>query len=115
MLAGHPLPEFNTKWEVGHTYAVQPARNRKAVARIRITEICREDVRHIGAEDVVAEGFLSRFAFWRVWCGMHDKAALPLVNDALNGGAASKAWHERPDERYQAWVLSFELVKENEK
>ena len=40
--------------------------------RIRLTEICQEDVRDISNEDVRAEGYNHVRDFLHVWCGMHD-------------------------------------------
>lgn len=102
MLAGHPLPEFNTKWEVGKTYAVQPARTLKAVTRIRITEIQREPLQVITPEDARREG-------------IPDDAAYPVRRyaalwDFINHQKGTR-WADDP----MVWVLSFELVKENEK
>lgn len=76
-----------TRWHIGQTRAVQPGRGQKAVARIRITAIRREDVRQISDEDVKAEGFASRADFLRLWEQMHGQ-------------------------HYDAWVLTFELVTE---
>lgn len=92
-------------------------------ARIRITGIRREDVRHISEVDVKAEGFEFRLQFLQTWTQMHDKPAYQVcMNDDLSDGDESgsvshwSAWvswlHSRPAERYAAWVLTFELVKE---
>ena len=45
-----------TKWQVGKTYAIQPGRGKKAVGRIRITDIRRECVQDISEDDARAEG-----------------------------------------------------------
>jgi hypothetical protein len=94
------------RWEVGNTYAVQPGRGKPAVARIRITDIRREDVRNISDEDVRAEGFEWRSVFLETWCNMHDKAA---ITDSRMFWLENI--HRRPAERYDAWVLTFEVVK----
>lgn len=106
------------KWQVGRTYGVQPSRTAKSVARIRITDIRREHVGAISAEDVKAEGFDSYAAFMMTWISMHDKQAVKAgefvmskyvsasaLDDALLARVAS-----RPKERYDAWVLTFEAL-----
>lgn len=89
------------KWEVGHTYAVQPARGKKAVGRICITDIGREGLRDISHEDIEAEGIPSytcdyeyRVAFLQLWNSAHTKPGT--------------RWRENPE----VWVLEFEVVKE---
>lgn len=94
-------------YEVGKTYAVQPARGKPAVARIRITDIRREDVRNISDEDALAEGFGDRESFLELWVEMHDPSALLSYQALYRDGAISA----QPAERYDAWVLTFEFVK----
>lgn len=96
---------WRTIYQIGKTYAVQPGRTAKGIARIRITGIRCEDVREINREDVEAEGFASRYAFWSVWTKMHDPAM--VKGDYLYAMLMT----ERPAERYAAWALTFELVK----
>ena len=96
-------------WKVGNTYAVQPGRGQKAVARIRILQISKQDVRHITAEEARAEGFNSEVEFFEVWCKMHDPKGFELLAKPYYGH-----WMDflhRPAERYTAWVIRFELVK----
>lgn len=96
------------RWSVGKTYAVQPGRAKKAVGRIRITGIRREDVRDISWDDANAEGFESPLGFLDTWVRMHDKPMAPLDNWTI------PKLPERPAERYQAWVIEFELVSATE-
>lgn len=97
-------------WQVGKTIAVQPGRRAKSVGRIRITGIRREDVRQISDDDARAEGYTDKAGFWGIWTRMHD---LPM---AVEGDGHDQAWQnrllDRPDDRYDAWVLAFELVEE---
>lgn len=93
------------KYIIGKTYAAQPARGKPAVARIRITDIRREDVRAISVEDVWQEGFLSKFEFMQTWVAMHDKPVLRYPDWKLSSLSG------RPAERYDAWALTFELVQ----
>lgn len=97
-------------YEVGKTYAVQPARGKSAVARMRIMSIRREDVCNISYEDARAEGFSSIEEFLQIWCLIHDPAALKKANK-FNGYHFYDVATSRPAERYDAWVLTFELVK----
>jgi hypothetical protein len=98
------------------TYAVQPGRGQKQVARIRIRDIRREDVREISDEDVKAEGFETASDFFITWCKIHDKGQmLPIIPDYYTG---SIVWQgvrsdlqQRPAERYQAWALTIEVVR----
>ncbi len=125
----------DVQYAVGKTYAVQPGRGKKSVARIQITGIRKEDVRQICDADIRAEGFLdeniaeAHLNFLAVWAGMHDKP-LGFYRD-------DKRWHwdgtwgykgkdgehladtvtafcafdDRPADRYTAWALTFKVVK----
>ncbi len=113
-------------YEVGHTYAVQPGRGKKSVARIRVTSIRLEDVRCISQADVEAEGFTSRGEFLETWSKMHDVTAHGYLNCDMRFGVyhlpeyggipahGYETWHgylmNRPAERYKAWTLTFCLV-----
>lgn len=97
--------------------------------RLKILRIRAEDVRYISHEDVLAEGFKAHEEFFNVWCTIHDPVALKMhteisketvfqIADRLPEAARSsylldwsKALNERPDEHYQAWALTFELVE----
>jgi len=75
-------------YEVGKSYAVQPNRGKKAVARIVITGIRREPVRAITEQDARAEGFSSRQDFLATWRAIHgQKTSLNRI----------------------VWVIEFEL------
>lgn len=119
------------RWEIGKTYAVQGGRKHKARGRIRVTDLRIEDVRNISEADVKAEGFRDRFHFMQTWTAMHDKCFQldyydgiiwqfkgvgdsncysEYPRDEFVVGDFKKALWSRPAERYQAWVLTFELV-----
>lgn len=113
-------------YNVGSTYAVQPARTAKAIARIRLLSIRREDVRYISDEDVVAEGFSRRCDFLMVWVKMHDKGLklnyhphldfFTYVADGREYSGVNAEYMQqflltRPAHRYDAWALTFEVVK----
>lgn len=95
-------------YTVGKCYSAQPGRGCKGVATIKILGIRREDVREISDADVIAEGFgvhadgrVNRGEFFRTWCQMHDFQTPSCAPSILR---------TRPAERYQAWVIEFELV-----
>lgn len=127
------------KWVVGYHYAVQPKRGIEGTHRFRIISLREEDVRNISEADVKAEGFKSATDFWRVWCGMHD-TQMKIFSRDVNGiwiaplfpgehtpvqdpAIDRRTMHihdeiglryelfKRPAERYQAWVIEFELAK----
>jgi hypothetical protein len=87
-------------WQVGHTYAVQPGRGQKAVARIRLTGIRRERLQDITPEQAYNEGMVHFAAphipltliFARVWDSLHDRPG------------------ERFEDNPDVWVLVFEKV-----
>ncbi len=101
--SGHPL------YRVGSSYAVQPSRTAKGIARISITDIKREDVRYISKTDACCEGFESIDEFLMVWCGMHDPQAIKLWT-ANKTSSLYRVVMDRPKERYTAWALTFALV-----
>lgn len=77
------------KYRVGKSYAVQPARGKPAVARIRLLAIERKPVSAATEADVKAEGFDSREAFFETWRSIHGADTLDT----------------------DVWMLTFELVK----
>lgn len=112
-------------WNVGCDYAAQPARGKAAVARIRITAIERnKNVRMLTSQEAMYEGFDSSAEFWAVWCQMHDKEAYKYICNMVSWQLSHAhfiqgmmdspkvfEWLDaRPRHRYDAWVLTFELV-----
>jgi hypothetical protein len=82
------IPGKRRVYEVGKSYAVQPGRGKKAVARIKITNLKREKICSIRTQDAKAEGFTSRKAFFAAWYAIHGaKANLEA----------------------EVWVITFEL------
>lgn len=77
-----------TMYRVGKTYAVQPGRTRKAVARILITDIRKEAVSRITEADAIAEGYVSTDEFFASWHNIHGKNA---------------------DLNREVWVMTFKL------
>lgn len=119
------------RWYINQELAVQPGRGQKAIGRIKILYVRREDVREISAADAKAEGFEDsgaegRLDFLSVWVSMHDKpmtferdtehwdfdGTWNFKNKGLSDSLVALYWlSERPAERYQAWVIDFELVR----
>lgn len=55
------------RYEVGKTYAVQPGRGQKAVGRIRVVAVDKEELRCISWHEARNEGFANVAAFLRYW------------------------------------------------
>lgn len=107
--------------------AAQPGRGKCGIAIIRILEIRREDVREISETDARAEGFPSVMDFLQTWTWIHDPAmhfAFSEDDQRYHYWAGRQLrWQsgddadiyamicKRPPERYNAWPLTFELVK----
>jgi hypothetical protein len=105
------------RYQVGQTYAVQPGRGQKGLARIRITNIRREDVRQISAQDAKAEGFESPLDFLRLWVNLHDPSITlsfqARAKDAKHSGNAQAVIDllaSRSAVDYDAWALTFQLT-----
>jgi hypothetical protein len=88
-------------WQLGGEYAVQPARGRRAVARIRLTSIRTADVRTFTQDDAQREGFADVVGFLDVWRLMHDYGHRHDPIETLS---------QRPFDRYFALVLEFEVL-----
>lgn len=108
-------------YQVGKTYAVQPNRGKTAMGRIKLLEIRQEDVRKITREDAIADGFTGEREFLEAWCTMYDPVMagweyILSTGDSLIDYSSNSEWWEtvlsRPDNLYQAWVLTFELCQE---
>jgi len=96
------------------TYAVQPGRGKKAVGRIRITNIRRERLQDITPEDCRKEGL---DPIQRVSDRVTLIPDLDLANDILRL-QFHKLWNtiyvktgKRFEDNPEVWVLEFELVK----
>lgn len=106
---GHRAWEpYYLKWQVGRTYAVQPGRGKKAVGRIRITEIRRERLQEISLEDVLAEGVGIRI----------NGELYPITVRDVAHEEFARLWgsiHTKPGTRWQddpeTWALTFELAQ----
>ena len=83
-----PGGRANCQYRAGRTYAVQPGRGQRQVARLRVLEVRREKLGDISQEDAGAEGFPGRETFLRYWQRIYGE----VDHDQL------------------IWVLRFELV-----
>ena len=99
------------KWTVYRTYAVQPGRGQKAIARIRITGIRREALQAISIGDACAEG-LGRDIDPKIFphlAGVNGwSPTVEYMNlwDSIHTKPGTR-WADNPD----VWVLCFELVE----
>jgi len=95
------------KWEVGKTYAVQPGRGQKAVARRKLLAIRQERLQEMSLDDCAAEG-IPQYTFAR---GCLSKTPpdprwkyIELWN-SINTRKGTR-WDENP----MVWVLTFEVA-----
>jgi len=106
------LAQGDCKYFVGQIHAALPNRGIKQIAKIRILEIRKEDVRHISKPDLLAEGFSNPLDFLKTWVNMHDKT---FERDSAKFNDGNMPFVDflmaRPKERYTAWVLTFEVVE----
>lgn len=75
-------------YEVGKSYAIQPNRGKKAVARFLLTGLRKEPLDSITQADAHAEGYESREGFFETWRKVHGQNA---------------------DLSCEVWVFEFEL------
>jgi hypothetical protein len=96
---------------IGQELSVQSARGTKGIARIRIQELHKCDVRDFDADDFKREGFEWLHEFIEVWIQMHDKGywqwSLKFPELGFMGYLS-----RRPKNHYTALVFIFELVTE---
>lgn len=109
-------------YEVGQVLSVQPARGQKGVAKIRILELAKRDVRGFTFAEIEKEGFEHAQDFIQLWAQMHDKAyyaTMPIKTfDGNSYDSVYEKWlrgfSERPADFYEALVINFELVQEGQ-
>jgi len=77
------------KWQVGATYAVQPARGHSQIARIKLTRITSRQLGRITNTEARAEGFADRQEFFQTWAAIHGSRI----------------------DKTRVWVIEFELTK----
>lgn len=63
------------RYKAGRTYAVQPGRGKKAVARILIRSVTAQAMCDMSDDDVRAEGFRTRDEFVSKWLSMYGKGS----------------------------------------
>lgn len=102
---------YRLKWAVAQgvfadkTYAVQPGRGKKAVGRIRITEIKRGRLQDITPQAAKAEGVDPYIVYgWGIDYIGYEQAFVNLWDGIYK--EPGKQWQDNPE----VWVLTFELV-----
>lgn len=63
------------RYKVGRTYAVQPGRGQKAIARIRILSVTAEAMCDMTEADALAEGFADRQGFVDWWLERYGRGS----------------------------------------
>lgn len=80
------------KREVGHVYAVQPGRGKRARCHVLVTEVRREKLGDITDADAIREGFTSREAFFAYWRDLYPETATrPHLRELLERIAVAEA------------------------
>ena len=106
---------MNPKWQVYHTYTVQPGRGKKAVGRICITGIRRERLQLISDEDAEAEGICLKHnrSGDCGWSNGLDDLLYPRREWAFK--ALWNSINKKPGTRWadnpEVWVLEFEAAQ----
>jgi len=99
------------KWRVGQTYAVQPGRTEKGIARIRLTGIRRERLQDITEEDAWAEGCYEKITDWIEFGEVMqaEYSSVEVYADLWYSihTAPGTTWADNPE----VWVLEFELAR----
>ncbi len=109
--AVHFYSNNGVKWRVGNTYAVQPGRGQKAVARFKLTSIKREPVNAITEAGAVSEGFtgydvISHGPSGETWCNpVTPVEEFAMTWDEIHGAGSFASGVE-------VWVLGFELAED---
>lgn len=71
------------RYEVGKTYAVQPGRGKKAVARIRVLDVRREKLLAITTADARREGFYGGPEFVAYWRKLYGSVTASQLVDRI--------------------------------
>lgn len=110
------------RYAVGNSYAVQPGRCMKAVARFKLLGITYEYAYDITREDAIAEGFghwkTPEIGFLDTWTSFYDPRAQKgmMVIMATNHGQdrilslVRFYLKNRPAHLYREWALKFEVT-----
>ena len=105
------------KYMLDKTYAVQPGRGKKGVARIRITGIRQERVQDITAEDAKAEGCEGNYAPTKGFFNLKEHPHICCYHGRDPVAHFEQLWDSiqpngrRWDDNPLVWVIEFELCK----
>jgi hypothetical protein len=98
---------------VGQILSAQPNRGQKGVAKIRILQLQKRDVRSYSEAEIAAEGYGSALEFYKVWYGMHLPPFLRLLTEEW---VTPDKWLEMLSPQIAkhntALFIRFELVQE---
>lgn len=106
---------WRIKWQVGKTYAIQPARGVASIGQYRLVDIWQQDVRTLTADQIAAEGFKDgslrsgKVKFFMLWTQMHDKN----IAGRFERKPLFIYLDNRPTEFYLAWRMKIEIVYES--
>lgn len=79
--------------------------------RIHLTSIEPDyNVREIAWSEAVQEGFGSVLSYTHTWAELHDRPMLKHWHEDVSAGYWFEQMHDRPADRYAAWVLTFCLL-----
>ena len=67
--------EAECRYVPGRDYAVQPGRGKRAVGRVRVTDVRREKLEEITHDGACREGFVDVEAFMDYWRRLHGHLA----------------------------------------
>jgi len=91
------------KYRVGHTYANQPGRGKKANGRIRMLGIRRERLWAISSDDITREGLpLADFL---------KQTPSPFLARVYQQEAFERLWDQIHPRKDRVWVLIYEFVE----
>jgi hypothetical protein len=100
---------------VGQILSAQPNRGQKGVAKIRILQLQKRDVRSYSEAEIAAEGYGSALEFYKTWYGMHFPAYVKLLDE---GRVTAEWWLDSMKAQIAkhntALFIRFELVQEGQ-
>jgi hypothetical protein len=114
-IAGHVFAAC--RYEIGHSYAVQPGRTKRAIGRLLVTSVSHERVGEIDFTGARAEGFRTTDQFKAYWARLYEPTVMHNVDEQSDEGI----FCEPPDDEFLVelfdqrhantlvWVITFQL------